>query len=480
MLCIPSDVNYFIPQLNFFIWNYVLIYGLFGIGLFFTFKLKFIRFIYFPEMFRAVRGKSSDPEGISPFQALAISLASRVGTGNLTGVAVALYLGGPGTVFWMWMVALLGMATAYAESTLAQLYKIRGADGRYRGGPAFYISRGLNAPIAATIFSICLIINFGLIFNAVQANSIAEVMQGALGVPKLNTGVFVAALCSLVIFGGLGYIARVVQVVMPAMSLAYLSLAIFIIATNFALVPDLLRDIVSSAFGLREAAGGVAGSMAAAMLNGVKRGFFSNEAGMGSAPNIAAVATPDPHHPTSQGLVQALGVFIDTILICTATAIMILLSGVLEPGSGVNGAQLTQHALTAHLGPTGTYFVAVAIFCFAFASLLGNYTYAENAMNYLGASSRFSVTSLRFFVLGTVVWGACADVETVFSVADITMGLMGALNLTAVFLLADPVIRVTHDYFHQRKLGRAPEFHLSRFPEIQGKVDANIWSPQRV
>lgn len=480
MLCIPSDVNYFIPQLNFFIWNYVLIYGLFGIGLFFTFKLKFIQFIYFPEMFRAVRGKSSDPEGISPFQALAISLASRVGTGNLTGVAVALYLGGPGTVFWMWMVALLGMATAYAESTLAQLYKIRGADGRYRGGPAFYISRGLNAPIAATIFSICLIINFGLIFNAVQANSIAEVMQGALGVPKLNTGVFVAALCSLVIFGGLGYIARVVQVVMPAMSLAYLSLAIFIIATNFALVPDLLRDIVSSAFGLREAAGGVAGSMAAAMLNGVKRGFFSNEAGMGSAPNIAAVATPDPHHPTSQGLVQALGVFIDTILICTATAIIILLSGVLEPGSGVNGAQLTQHALTAHLGPTGTYFVAVAIFCFAFASLLGNYTYAENAMNYLGASSRFSVTSLRFFVLGTVVWGACADVETVFSVADITMGLMGALNLTAVFLLADPVIRVTHDYFHQRKLGRAPEFHLSRFPEIQGKVDANIWSPQRV
>jgi len=480
MLCIPSDVNYFISQLNYFIWNYVLIYGLFGIGLFFTFKLKFIQFIYFPEMFRAVRGKSSDPEGISPFQALAISLASRVGTGNLTGVAVALYLGGPGTVFWMWMVALLGMATAYAESTLAQLYKIRGADGRYRGGPAFYISRGLNAPIAATIFSICLIINFGLIFNAVQANSIAEVMQGALGVPKLNTGVFVAALCSLVIFGGLGYIARVVQVVMPAMSLAYLSLAIFIIATNFALVPDLLRDIVSSAFGLREAAGGVAGSMAAAMLNGVKRGFFSNEAGMGSAPNIAAVATPDPHHPTSQGLVQALGVFIDTILICTATAIIILLSGVLEPGSGVNGAQLTQNALTAHLGSTGTYFVAVAIFCFAFASILGNYTYAENAMNYLGASSRFSVTSLRFFVLGTVVWGACADVETVFSVADITMGLMGALNLTAVFLLADPVIRVTHDYFHQRKLGRAPEFHLSRFPEIQGKVDANIWSPQRV
>src|SRR5690606_138853 len=434
MLCIPSDVNYFIPQLNFFIWNYVLIYGLFRIGLFFTFKLKFIQFIYFPEMFRAVRGKSSDPEGISPFQALAISLASRVGTGNLTGVAVALYLGGPGTVFWMWMVALLGMATAYAESTLAQLYKIRGADGRYRGGPAFYISRGLNAPIAATIFSICLIINFGLIFNAVQANSIAEVMQGALGVPKLNTGAFVAALCSLVIFGGLGYIARVVQVVMPAMSLAYLSLAIFIIATNFALVPDLLRDIVSSAFGLREAAGGVAGSMAAAMLNGVKRGFFSNEAGMGSAPNIAAVATPDPHHPTSQGLVQALGVFIDTILICTATAIIILLSGVLEPGSGVNGAQLTQNALTAHLGSTGTYFVAVAIFCFAFASILGNYTYAENAMNYLGASSRFSVTSLRFFVLGTVVWGACADVETVFSVADITMGLMGALNLTAVFL----------------------------------------------
>lgn len=472
-------MNDIISCVSHILWNYVLIYTLFGVGVFFTLKLRFIQVLYLPEMFRAIRGKSVDPDGISPFQALAISLASRVGTGNLTGVAVALYLGGPGTVFWMWLVALLGMATAYAESMLAQLYKIRGADGQYRGGPAFYISRGLNAPRAAAIFSLCLILNFGLIFNAVQANSIADVMHGALAIPKLSSGVVIAVFCSLVIFGGLRHIARVVQVVMPMISVAYLSLAVFIIILNITLVPDVLAEIVSSAFGLREAAGGVAGSMAAAMLNGVKRGFFSNEAGMGSAPNIAAVARPDPHHPTSQGLVQALGVFIDTILICTATAIIILLSGVLEPGSGVNGAQLTQLAFSVHFGASGTYFIAIAIFFFAFASILGNYTYAENAMHYLGANSRIALTILRCFVLASVVWGSCAHVETVFGVADITMGLMGVINLTAVFLLSDAVIKVTYDYFNQRKISGAPEFNLASLPGIRGTVDSQIWSPQQ-
>jgi len=464
---------------SYIIWNYILIYVLIGVGLFFTVKLRFIQVLYFSEMWRALRGKAADPGGISPFQALAISLASRVGTGNLTGVALALYLGGPGTVFWMWIVASLGMATAYAESMLAQLYKIRGVDGRYRGGPAFYISRGLHAPKAAAVFSICLIINFGLIFNAVQANSISDVMEGALNIPKAASGAMLMLLAAVVLFGGLRYIAKVVQVVMPIMSVSYLLLALSIIAVNFSVVPDLLAEIVRSAFGVREAAGGIAGSMAAAMLNGVKRGFFSNEAGMGSAPNIAAVARPDPHHPAAQGLVQALGVFIDTILICTATAIIILLSGVLEPGSGLNGAQLTQQALSVHLGDAGRYFIAVAIFCFAFASILGNYTYAENAMNYLGARSRFSLTLLRCFVLATIMWGSVTHVETVFCIADITMGIMGAINLTAILLLSDAVIKVTYDYFHQRKEGAAPEFNLASFPDLRGTVDSNIWSPQR-
>lgn len=292
-------MNEAISFVNNIVWNYVLVYILLGVGIFFTFRLRFIQILYFWEMWRGLRAKTGDPKGISPFQALAISLASRVGTGNIAGVALALYLGGPGTVFWMWIVALLGMATAHAENTLAQLYKVHGTDGRYRGGPAFYIARGLNAPHAAILFSLCLVLNFGLIFNAVQANSIADVMKGALDIPKVTTAVVVVVLVALSVFGGLRNIVKVVQVVMPMMSLAYFGLAVGIIVANYAILPDLVSDIVSSAFGLREVAGGVAGSMAAAVMNGVKRGFFSNEAGMGSAPNIAAVARPVPHHPAS-------------------------------------------------------------------------------------------------------------------------------------------------------------------------------------
>lgn len=472
-------MNEAISFVNNIVWNYVLVYILLGVGIFFTFRLRFIQILYFWEMWRGLRAKTGDPKGISPFQALAISLASRVGTGNIAGVALALYLGGPGTVFWMWIVALLGMATAHAENTLAQLYKVHGTDGRYRGGPAFYIARGLNAPRAAILFSLCLVLNFGLIFNAVQANSIADVMKGALDIPKVTTAVVVVVLVALSVFGGLRNIVKVVQVVMPMMSLAYFGLAVGIIVANYAILPDLVSDIVSSAFGLREVAGGVAGSMAATVMNGVKRGFFSNEAGMGSAPNIAAVARPVPHHPASQGLVQSLGVFIDTILICTATAIIILLSGVLQTDTGVNGVQLTQKALSVHLGWGGTYFMAVAVFCFAFAAILGNYTYAENAMNYLGAKSRFSRTLLRCLVLVATLWGATSSVEMVFAVADITMGMMSVINLGALILLSDAVIKVTYDYFHQRKVSAAPEFHLERLPEIRGTVDHTIWSPQR-
>ena len=331
-----------IDFLNTLFWGYVLIYGLLAVGVFFTIRLGFLQFINFGEMIRAIKGsRESDASGISPFQALATSLASRVGTGNLAGVAVALYLGGAGAIFWMWMVALVGMATAYSESTLAQLYKIRDGEGQYRGGPAFYIAKGLNAPWAGSVFSICLIVSFGLVFNAVQANSIADAMEGAFGFSKMWVGIALAAGAGLVIFGGIRSIARFAEIIVPFMAGAYVLMALVVMAMNITEVPGVLATIVRSAFGLEEAAGGVAGSVTAAMLNGIKRGLFSNEAGMGSAPNVAATATPAPHHPSSQGLVQALGVFIDTIVICTATAVMILLSGVLEPGSGITGTQLT-------------------------------------------------------------------------------------------------------------------------------------------
>jgi amino acid carrier protein len=306
----------------------------------------------------------------------------------------------------MWMVALVGMATAYAESTLAQLYKVRNDEGQYRGGPAFYIARGLGQRWAGGVFSVCLILAFGLVFNAVQANSIADAMEGAFGLPKIATGVFVAALAGIVIFGGIRSIARVAGVIVPFMAIAYLLMALWVMVANIGELPGVLWLIVGSAFGLTEAAAGFAGGMAAAMLNGVKRGLFSNEAGMGSAPNIAAVATPDPHHPSSQGFVQALGVFIDTILICTATAFMILLSGLLDPTSGLTGTQLTQSALEVHIGSFGAAFIAIAILFFAFTSIIGNYSYSENAMTFLGVGTGVPIMLLRAIVLVMVLWGS--------------------------------------------------------------------------
>jgi AGCS family alanine or glycine:cation symporter len=458
--------------LNTIFWGYVLIYGLLAVGVYFTIRLGFVQFVHFGELFRSVlRAPETDRAGITPFQALCTSLASRVGTGNLAGVAVALYLGGPGAIFWMWMVALVGMATAYAESTLAQLYKIKDANGDYRGGPAFYMARGLGAPWAGAIFSVCLIIAFGLVFNAVQANSIAEAIHGAFAVPKLVTGIAIAALTAVVIFGGVRQIARVAEYIVPFMAVAYLLMALYVLVTNLGAVPAVLGHIVRNAFGLEAAAGG----MAAAMLNGVKRGLFSNEAGMGSAPNIAAAATPQPHHPSSQGFVQALGVFIDTILICTATAVMVILSGALQHGSGVTGMALTQAAMTVHIGEAGRYFVAAAIFFFAFTSVIGNYAYSEAAMVFLGIGNRAMITVLRVLVLAMVVWGAQEAIAVVFDAADAAMGLMATANLVAILLLSGTVARLTQDYFAQRCSGQ-PVFALDRHADIPGEVDRGIWA----
>ncbi|MBJ6136135.1 alanine/glycine:cation symporter family protein [Marinobacter litoralis] len=462
--------------LNSIIWGYVLVYGLLAVGIFFTIRLGFLQFRHFGEMIRAIRGsRESDVHGISPFQALCTSLASRVGTGNLAGVAVALYLGGAGAIFWMWMVALVGMATGYAESTLAQLYKVRDGKGQYRGGPAVYIAKGLKAPWAAAIFAVCLIISFGLVFNAVQANSIADAMQGAFGAPKLGVGVVIAACAGVVIFGGLRKIVRFAEFVVPFMAGAYVLLALGVMVMNITEVPGILALIVKSAFGLEEAAGGAVGSVTAAMLNGIKRGLFSNEAGMGSAPNIAATATPAPHHPSSQGLVQAFGVFVDTIVVCTATAIMILLAGVLEPGSGVTGTQLTQQAMEVHLGEFGSYFIAVAILFFAFTSIVANYTYAENALVYLKGGNTLGLTILRLAALGMVIWGGYEAVVTVFNAADASMGLMAVINLIAIVLLSGTVIKLTKDYLAQRKEGVVPQFKSADYPELDEKIDSSIW-----
>lgn len=460
-----------IGYLNTFFWGYVLIYGLLAVGLYFTIRLGFLQIRRFPEFIRVVmRAPETDSAGITPFQALCTSLASRVGTGNLAGVAVAMTLGGPGALFWMWVVAALGMATAYAESTLAQLFKVRGQNGEYRGGPAFYIARGLNAPWAAVIFALCLLLVFGFVFNAVQANSIAEAVNGAFGVPKLAVGGVIAAISAVVIFGGIKQIARCAEYVVPFMAVAYLGLALFILIINFAEVPAAFALIIKSAFGFEQAAGGMAG----AMLNGVKRGLFSNEAGMGSAPNIAAAATPNPHHPSSQGMVQALGVFIDTLLICTATGLMIILSGALVPGGELTGTPLTQAAFTAHIGSAGHAFIAIAIFFFAWTSVLGNYSYAENALVYLGLDNKLGLMVARIGLLLMVLWGSYESATTVFDAADASMGLMATINLVAICLMSPLVIKLTRDYFEQKRT-KMPVFDPHMYPELAGKIDAEIW-----
>jgi AGCS family alanine or glycine:cation symporter len=464
--------------LNSILWGYVLVWGLLGVGVFFTWRSGFIQFRHFAEFFRVIASsRETTSNGISPFQALTISLASRVGTGNLAGVAVAIYLGGPGAIFWMWMVALVGMATAYAESSLAQLYKVRNADDQYRGGPAFYMDKGVGSKAMGYAFSVALILSFGLIFSAVQANSISVALEEAFSIPKLVTGLVVAGLAGIVIFGGIRSIASVAEKVVPAMAGLYVLVALFVVVTHITEVPGVLWLIVSSAFGLQEAAGGFTGGLMAALLNGVKRGLFSNEAGMGSAPNIAAVAVPQPHHPSSQGMVQGLGVFIDTLVICTATALMILLSGVVDYSEGApTGMALTQIALDEHIGSFGPIFVGLAIFFFAFTSILGNYSYAENAMEFLGLGGKIPLLVLKGLVIAMVLWGSVQAVTTVFNFADASMAVMATINLVAILILSKTVAKLTKDYFAQRAAGQEPVFHAKEYPELGDGIDRTIWN----
>lgn len=476
-LLMESIINF----LNGLLWGQMLIPLLLGVGIWFTLKLRFLQVRRLGHMFSIlISGRKEDQNGISPFQALCTSLASRVGTGNLAGVAVALYVGGAGAIFWMWLTALLGMATGYAESALAQLYKSRDSQGMYRGGPAYYIEKGLGQRWMGMLFAVLLIISFGFIFNAVQANSIAIAMDTAFGLDGLWTGLAIAAVSGLVIFGGVRSIAHVAEKIVPLMALVYLLIVLVIVGMNIEKVPALLNDIIQSAFGLNQAAGGVAGGLMVALLNGVKRGLFSNEAGMGSAPNAAASATPVPHHPASQGFIQSLGVFIDTIIICTGTALVILLSGVMEPGSGVSGVELTQAALDETLGAAGKYIIAIAILFFAFTSIIGNYMYAESNLIYLMGNRAVTpvLNVMRAGVILMVIWGAIEKVGIVWDAADASMGLMALVNLIALILLSGVVVKLSRDYENQLNSGIQPRLTAEK-GEFKGEVDLSIWGDSR-
>ena len=455
--------------LNDLIWSKLLIVMLIGLGLYFTIASRFVQFRYFGSMFRIfAEAFQRQPGQLSSFQALMLSVAGRVGAGNIAGVSVAIMLGGPGAIFWMWVVALVGMATSYFECSLAQLYKRREDDGTYRGGPAFYIQHGLGQRWLGIVVSILLLVTFGFGFNAVQSFTVASSLHDTFGLPTIASGLILTVVIGLIIFGGIKRIAKFADVLVPVMAFAYIGMALVVIGLNLSEVPAVFALIVKSAFGLEPA---FAGGIGAAIMMGVKRGLFSNEAGLGSAPNVAAVA--QVKHPAAQGIVQSLSVFIDTLLVCTSTALIILLSGVYQPGSEMAGVVLTQTALAAVVGEWGRVFVSIALLLFVFTTLIYNYYLGENALGFF-SKKRGPVVVYRVLVVALVLWGSVQDLGTVFAFADVTMGLLAICNLIALVLLFKVGLRLMRDYDSQIKAGvESPVFDAKNFADLD--LDPAAW-----
>ncbi len=453
-----------------------LIYLLLGTGLFFTLATGFVQIRLFGRSIKEMlggRAVGSDPHGITPFQAFVTGLASRVGVGNIAGVAIAVAVGGPGAVFWMWVTALIGMSSAFAESSLAQLFKIRDhRNGHFRGGPAYYITQGLKQRWLGVVFALSLIFCFGLVYNAVQANSIVAATEAAWGWNKHAVGVALVILTAPIIFGGIKRVSKVAEAVVPIMAVAYMAMALFVIATNLSAVPHVFGLIFDNAFKFEAAGGGLLGAMISqAMMVGIKRGLYSNEAGQGSAPNAAAAA--EVKHPVSQGMIQMLGVFVDTIIVCSCTAFILLLSNV-HNTTDLSGVQLTQAAIVSHVGAWGADFLAVVLFMFAFSSVIGNYAYAESNVQFI-KSHWLILTIFRMMVLGMVYFGSVNSVPLVWDMADLSMGIMALINLIAILALSPLVFLLLKDYNTKLKMGKEPEFKLSEHPGLKRRIKSDIW-----
>jgi len=461
--------------LNDILWGKVLIALLIAVGIGFAVASRFVQFRYFGRMFRILGAsqafKHDKHDHLSSFQALLLSVAGRVGGGNIAGVAVAITLGGPGAIFWMWVVGLIGMGTSFLECTLAQAYKEPQADGTYRGGPAYYISRGLGHKWKwlAGLYSVLLLLTFGFGFTALQSYSVATSFEDAFGIPVLYSGIGLAIVVGLIIFGGVKRIAKVSEVLVPVMAGGYILIALVVLGLNIERIPDAFMLIVNSAFGLEPAVGGGVG---AAMLMGIKRGLFSNEAGLGSAPNVAAVAYVP--HPANQGVVQAFSVFIDTLVLCSSTAFIILLSGAFDPSFDAGGIVLTQTALAHHVGEWGRGFVSIALLLFGFSTILYNYYLGENGLSFFNLKNRTLFYAFRIAIIGLCGWGAITDLGTVFGFADVTMALLALVNLIALIMLMKPGLRIMRDFDSQIKAGiEQPIFDVARFSDLN--VDPAAW-----
>ncbi len=473
-------INAVLGNISDFMYTYILIIMLVLVGLYFSFRTKFIQFRMFPEAIRVLSEKKKDGKDISSFQALMISTASRVGTGNIAGVATAVAastaIGGYGAIFWMWLLALIGAASAFIESTLAQLYKQkRGTE--FIGGPAYYIQKALKSRKWGVVFSILLIACFAYGFNALQAFNAGSSLNYYIkdynsSIWPWIVGGILALLTALVIFGGVHRISRLVSGIVPVMAVIYIGLGLFITIKNIGSVPEMFGNIFSQAFNFEAIFGGFAGSC---VMQGIKRGLYSNEAGMGSAPNAAAAA--DVSHPVKQGLVQMLSVFIDTILICSTTAFMLLLSGV-PIDENVQGMDYVQKAVLNQVGEFGPLFITISIFLFAFSSLVGNYYYTESNFKFI-RDSKTGLLIFRISCVAAIFIGALMDFTTVWTIADILMGPMAMVNLVVIFLLGKKALIALKDYCAQKKEGKNPVFrekdvHVGD-PEVWDEKHAQKW-----
>lgn len=455
-----------IDAVNAIIWSNALIFLCLAAGIYFSFTTKFLQVTYFKEMIKLLFGGKSSERGVSSFQAFAIAISGRVGTGNIAGVATAIAMGGPGAIFWMWAIAFLGASSAFIESTLGQIYKEIN-NGQYRGGPAYYIEKGLGIKWYAMLFAFATILSTVLFLPGVQSNSIALSMNNAFDIPVHYSGIFITVCLGLIIIGGVKRISKVAEIVVPFMAGAYILMALIIIFINIKEVPAVFSLIFRSALNMEAAFSGVFGM---AIAWGVKRGIYSNEAGQGTAPHAAAAA--EVSHPVKQGLVQAFSVYVDTLFVCTATALMILFTGqfnVVNPEGGFlienlpgvpYGPEYTQYAIGTHFPSIGKGFVAFSLLFFAFTTIMAYYFIAEANLSYLtrNASSKWAVRLLQIFILGATFYGSIKTAEVAWTLGDIGVGTMAWLNIIAIFLLRKPAFKALEDYKKQKKEGKDPVF----------------------
>jgi AGCS family alanine or glycine:cation symporter len=455
-----------IDSINAVIWSNALIFLCLAAGIYFTVVTRFLQITHFREMLRLLFKGQSSEQGVSSFQAFAIAISGRVGTGNIAGVATAIAMGGPGAIFWMWLIAFLGASSAFIESTLGQIYKELN-NGQYRGGPAYYIEKGLGIKWYAMLFAFATIMSTVLFLPGVQSNSIALSMNNAFDIPVHYTGIVITIALGLIIIGGVKRISKVAEIVVPFMALAYIMMAMIIIAMNIQEVPSMFGLIFRSAFNLEATFSGVFGM---AIAWGVKRGIYSNEAGQGTAPHAAAAA--EVSHPVKQGMVQAFSVYVDTLFVCTATALMILFTGqfnVVNPEGGFlvenlpgvpYGPEFTQYAIGTHFPSIGKGFVAFSLLFFAFTTIMAYYFIAEANLSYLtrNLSSKWSVWALQIAILGATFYGSIKTAEIAWTLGDIGVGTMAWLNIIAIFLLRKPALLALADYKKQKKAGKDPVF----------------------